>query len=86
MASPPHLRDRSLRTRISLLMLVIVLSSLWSLALYARAALESDVRHLVAQQQRSTARFIAQGLESELQRRLQSLEQLARLVEPNIPD
>ncbi|MGQ0709186.1 MAG: EAL domain-containing protein [Rhodoferax sp.] len=71
------LRKHSLKTRISLLTLGIVLSSLWALALYARATLQTDMQRLVAQQQRSTASLVAAQMEHELQRRVSMLRQLA---------
>ena len=70
----------SLRVRISLLMLLIVLASLWSLTLYASASLHRDMQELIAQQQASTARIIAEDMDREVQQRLGTLQAIANFM------
>lgn len=71
-------RTTSLRTRISLLTLVIVLASLWALTLYASATLRRDMESLIGQQQAATALIISDDIDEEVKRRLAALEALAR--------
>ncbi|TXH89934.1 MAG: EAL domain-containing protein [Rhodoferax sp.] len=73
-------RNLSLRTRISLLTLVIVLSCLWSLTLYASATLHRDMQVLIEQQQTSTARLIAEDIDREIRRRLDTLQAIASFI------
>lgn len=72
----------SLRARICLLMLCIVLASLWSLTLYASASVQREMQAMIAQQQTASARRIADGVEQELVQRLGALQALARQVPP----
>ncbi|MDT8989844.1 EAL domain-containing protein [Curvibacter sp. APW13] len=78
---PSFFHDLSLRNRVSLLILAIVLLSLWSLALFASITLRQDMEPLVGEQQMATAQVIADDLERELRRRLTALETVAARLE-----
>jgi PAS domain S-box-containing protein len=71
---------RSLKTRITLATLVIVLIGLWSLAIYANRALREDIKHLLGDQQFATATFIAAQIDQELNERLTALQTVAKSV------
>ena len=71
---------RSLKTRVTVLMLIIFLTSLWSLEIYVNRMLRRDIQSLVAEQQSSTVFVMAEEVTHELQDRLTALEQGAQSV------
>ena len=73
---------RSLKTRVTLFTLVIFLTSLWTLALYASQMLREDMQRMLGEQQASMVSFIAQSVNHELDVRLQGLERIAETVPP----
>jgi PAS domain S-box-containing protein len=73
---------RSLRARVTLFALVIFLAGIWALAFYASAMLRHDLLELVSAQQRSTAAYVAAGVDQELEERLRGLEKVAARVTP----
>ena len=73
---------RSLKTRMTLFTLAIFLTSIWSLAFYSSRLLREDMQHLLGEQQFSTASFVAQELNGELNDRAQGLENIANTLDP----
>ena len=71
-------QNLSLRARISLFMLGIVLASLWGLTLFASASLQQDMQELIVQQQASTARLIAEDVDDAVAQRLAALQVIAQ--------
>src|SRR5512141_1945586 len=80
----PHL---SLKTRATLLTLVIFLAGMWSLAFYAGRILREDMQQLLGEQQFSTVSLLGAQVNNELTMRLRVLEQytVARIT-PAIRD
>ena len=70
---------RSLKTRITLITLIIFVSSLWTLSFYATQMLHKDMEHLLGEQQFSTASMVAAQIDRELETRLKALEKVAGL-------
>ena len=75
---------QSLKTRVTLLALIIFLISIWSLAFYANKTLRLGLQDMVSDQQFSTASFVAKQITEELEIRLQSLENIASSVSPDM--
>ncbi len=79
-------RWRSLKTRVTLFTLSIFLISIWSLAFYASKMLRQDVQQMLSDQQFSTASFVGEEINEELENRLQSLENIAAYLSPSMQD
>ncbi|MEI6314089.1 MAG: histidine kinase dimerization/phosphoacceptor domain -containing protein [Syntrophus sp. (in: bacteria)] len=73
---------RSLKTKVTLFTLVIFLAGIWSLAFYASYTLQSDLEHLLGDQQFSTVSIIASDLNQELEDRIKALEIIAAKITP----
>ncbi len=69
--------QRSLKTRVTLLSLVIFSLSLWALNYYASKMLRTDLEQLLGEQQRSTVTLVAANIEQELKERLTALENIS---------
>jgi PAS domain S-box-containing protein len=74
----PH----SLKTRITLGVLAIVLIGMWSLALYTNRMLREDMERLLGEQQFATASFIAAEVGHELDVRMAALTSVAKRITP----
>jgi len=64
----------SLKTRVTLTMLAIFVTGIWSLAFYASRMLRDDMERMLADQQSSTVSYVAAELNDALQERLVALE------------
>ena len=69
--------QRSLKTRVTLLSLVIFALSLWALAYSASKMLRTDLEQLLGDQQLSTVALVAANIDQELKDRLTALERIA---------
>ncbi|MFZ4479809.1 MAG: EAL domain-containing protein [Rhodoferax sp.] len=67
----------SLRTRVTLFTLVIILISIWSLSLYTGRMLRKDMQGLLGNQQLSTVSLVATEINEELTDRLEALQRVA---------
>jgi PAS domain S-box-containing protein len=76
------LERHSLKTRITLITLIIFLISLWSLSFYASRMLRDDMQRLLGAQQFSTVSLLAKEVDQDLAERLRALEGLAADVTP----
>ena len=63
---------RSLKTRVTVLTLIIFLVSLWSVTYFAQRSLREDMQRLLSDQQQSTAAFAAKSVNDEMSDRVQS--------------
>ncbi len=68
---------RSLKTRVTLLSLLIFAISLWALAYYASKMLRTDMEQLLGDQQLSTVTLVAANIDQNLTNRLTALEKIA---------
>ena len=71
---------RSLKTRVTVLTLIIFLVSLWSVTYFAQRSLREDMQRLLSDQQQSTAAFAAKSVNDEMSDRVQALEILAARI------
>ena len=71
---------RSLKTRVTVLTLIIFLISLWSVTYYAQRSLRDDMQQLLSDQQQSTAAFVAKSVNDEMSDRIKALEILAKRI------
>jgi hypothetical protein len=69
--------DRSLKTRVTLYTLGILLVSLWLLVFYAGRMIQGDMQRVLGAQQLATASFIASEFNQGLEQRLRGLERIA---------
>jgi len=60
----------------------IFLLSLWTLAFYASRMLHTDMQRLLSDQQLSTATFVAEDVNHEIEDRLRALDMFAKAVSP----
>jgi len=70
-------QPRSLKTRIVLLTLLVLLLGLWPMAYYVSQALRADLLALVSQQQVSAAAVMAERIANEVETRLGALDALS---------
>ncbi len=75
-------QKRSLKTRITLLTLVIFVVSIWGLAFYASRVQQSDMERQLGEQQRSIVSFVADEINDELKERVNVLELVANSITP----
>jgi len=73
-------RWHSLKTRVTLFTLLIFLTSIWSLTYFASHVLRSELEQQTGIQLSSTAAFIAQAVDSELEARFNVLNKVAGRV------
>src|SRR5450756_1929510 len=73
---------QSLKTRVTLFTLAIFVIGIWSLTFYTSRMLREDMQRLLGEQQFSTASFIAEEVNNELDDRLNALEVVAQGVSP----
>jgi PAS domain S-box-containing protein len=79
-------RNKSLKTRITLAMLVIFLVGMWSLSLYATRVLRGDMERLLGEQQFATATYAAAEVSGQLRDRIEALEQVASVIPVRLLD
>ncbi len=76
--------SRSLRTKITVFTVGVLLLSIWSLSYFTSYMLREDLRSLLSKQQFSTASIIASGVDQELAERLEALENVAAGFDPAV--
>ena len=77
---------RSLRTRLTLFTLAILVIGIWSLSYYASRMLREDIQGLLGEQQFSTVSLVAANVDHELQDRVNTLEFVSRAIEAPLLD
>jgi len=75
---------RSLQTRLTLLVLGILLLALWTLAALGARLLHADVERLVTDQQQASLAVFAEELNQDLAERLEALENVALRISPEM--
>ena len=76
------LTRNSIKTRITLATLAIVLACLWLLSYYTHQTLRRDMEQVLGEQQQSTATLLAAQVNGELELRRHALERIAAELEP----
>jgi PAS domain S-box-containing protein len=74
----------SLKTKITIFMLVIFLISIWSLGFYASQMLYKDIKKLLVEQQFSTVSILAGQVNAELNQRVTALETISKTFSSTI--
>ena len=69
---------QSLKTRVTLFTLGILAISIWAMAFYTSRTLQADMQHLLGDQQFSTTKLVAQGVDEELNARITALGDYAK--------
>ena len=80
----PHFQTINLKIKITVLMLLLFLCSLWLVIYQISSQLEQNLVQLLSAQQFSMASFVADDIEASLQFRLQSLTKAAERVTPEL--
>lgn len=76
---------QSLKTRVTLFTLGILAISIWAMAFYTSRTLQADMQHLLGDQQFSTTKLVAQGVDEELNARITALGDYAKgIITPSI--
>ena len=75
---------RSLKTRLTLFMLVIFLICIWSLAFYTSRMLREDMQHMLSDQQFSSVSLLAAKVNQEIDGRLRALEKIVGSISPGM--
>ncbi len=75
---------RSLKTRVTVLTLLLFVVSTWSLAWYASRMLRTDIQQVLGEQQFSTVSGIARELNEHLNDRQRALETIAKSISANL--
>ena len=77
-------RLRSLKSRVTLITLLIVVASIWSLAIYASRMLREDMQQQIGAQQFATVSLVATGINEQMEGRLGALKTIAGEVTPGM--
>ena len=77
---------QSLKTKITLITLLVFVLSLWSLSTYASRMLRQDMQRLLGEQQFATVTQMAAQLDQALQVRVSALEAIARAIRPALEE
>jgi PAS domain S-box-containing protein len=78
---PQLFQWRSLKTRVTVLTLVIFVISLWILELFASRILREDMKHQLGEQQQSAVSFVAEQVNDELAGRFAALKLIASQID-----
>jgi signal transduction histidine kinase len=73
----------SLKTRVTLITLLVFLVSLGSLAYYLSRVMRDDLQQLLGEQQKTAVAFIADEIEQELGIRMRALQRVANAIPPS---
>jgi len=73
---------QSLKTRVTLYTLTILIVSIWSLSFFASHNIRADMQRTIGEQQFLTASYVASSLDYALSLRMSSLETLAQSTSP----
>jgi diguanylate cyclase (GGDEF)-like protein/PAS domain S-box-containing protein len=80
------LQPRSIKTRVTLVTLSVVLISIWASWLYVGRTLQSDVQRLLGEQQFGTVSMLAAEINDDIQDRLDALHVIAETLAPTISE
>ena len=81
-----RLQPVSLKTRVTLLALAILLLTLWALVLYAGQLLREDLERVIGEQQLSVVRIIADELDHQVRERFSALRIISNGIRPEEMD
>ena len=83
---PPLPKAYSIKARLTVAVLGIVLVTLWTSWFYLSRTLREDMERLLSDQQLSMATYLANEVESDLENRIQALEMVAAAIGPDLLD
>ena len=78
----PTFQWHSIKAKVTLLTLVVLVVGLWSLAFIANRTLHENMMDQLGEQQRSTASLMADQFDDELRHRIKALEAIAAVLAP----
>ena len=81
---PFKLQDMSLKTRVLLLVLILMIAGIWGLAARTAAVLQADIEKLLADQMSAAVGYIAADLDDKIQLRIDTLKEVAASVTPEV--
>ena len=84
MSITDKLSSLSLKTKIIVTVLLLFLTSIWTLTLFVSKRLEQDMTAQIESQQLSTASYIADSIEGQVKLRLETLAEIASLITPQL--
>jgi len=74
----------TLKARVILMTMAIIVVGVWSLALFSGALLQADMQQLVGEQQLSAATIVAAEVNKQFEERLQALQRIAGQITPEM--
>ncbi len=74
----------SLRTRVVLMVFVLLIAGIWGLAARVAAVVQADIGNMLMKSMAATARYIAADLDSDLQLRIDVLNGVAASIAPEV--
>lgn len=80
-----HPSLRSLKTRVTLAVLLVFVATLWTTLVYISQTLTTELKTLLWAQQYSTATLVASHINQELEDRLDGLQRTADIAEESMP-
>lgn len=81
MMNKSHFQQNSLKTRITLLMLLIFIVSLWSFGYAISHSLRHDMQRVLGEQQYAFAALMASEVNDEIDNRIAALQQIVQIIE-----
>jgi PAS domain S-box-containing protein len=75
---------RSLKTRVTVITLVIFVTSFWAAAFYASQTMREDLQRLLSRQQFAMASYIATDIDREFELRFNALQRIAATLSPEL--
>jgi PAS domain S-box-containing protein len=78
------LHSTSLKTRILLLVLTVLMAGIWGLAVRTAAVLQADIAKLLSDQMSATVNYVANDIDRTIQSRIDTLTELALSIPPGI--
>jgi diguanylate cyclase (GGDEF)-like protein/PAS domain S-box-containing protein len=75
---------RSLKARVTLSTIAILVLSIWSLAFYVSKAMRNDMQRLLGEQQRATVNLVTATVNSDFRLRMDALQNIARTINPGL--
>lgn len=81
---PKYLRPISLKTRIQLLVSLLIIAGIWSLATVVATVLQADLEKMIAQQLSTTLGYVTNDIDQAIQFRFNALNKIAATISPEI--
>ncbi|HSQ03310.1 MAG TPA: hypothetical protein VLN59_04715, partial [Burkholderiales bacterium] len=79
-----HFRSLSLRTRIVLLVVVLLMAGVWGLAVRVTTVMQDDLEQQLSGQLSATIRFVTDDMDRDVEMRFEALKRIAAAITPDL--